>query len=80
VDHLSGLSAIIDVLSWLVALAAVICLWRRDASHYFSNISQYLVRPHYFSSPRCGVCARSNILSIDLLTSLLSGVLIAMAA
>jgi hypothetical protein len=38
----------LTVLNWLAALGVVICLWRRDASQYFRDVSQYLVRPHYF--------------------------------
>lgn len=45
---LSGLSAILNVLSSLAGLGAVVCLWRRDASQYFSETSQYLLRPRYF--------------------------------
>jgi hypothetical protein len=45
---LSGTSAILDLLSSLAALGAVVCLWRRDASQYFSETSQYLLRPRYF--------------------------------
>ncbi len=43
-DHPVGLTAILMLLNWLVALGAVICLWRRDASEYFRDSSQYLVR------------------------------------
>jgi hypothetical protein len=28
---------VLDVVGWLVALAATICLWRRDASQYFEQ-------------------------------------------
>lgn len=46
-EHPGGVGAVLAVLSWLVGLAAVICLWRRDASQYFNNVSQYLLRPRY---------------------------------
>jgi ABC-type transport system involved in cytochrome bd biosynthesis fused ATPase/permease subunit len=46
-EHPGGVGAVLASLSWLVGLAAVICLWRRDASQYFNNVSQYLVRPRY---------------------------------
>ena len=46
-EHPGGIGAVLALLSWLVGLAAVICLWRRDASQYFNNVAQYLVRPRY---------------------------------
>jgi hypothetical protein len=46
-EHPGGIGAVLALLSWLVGLAAVICLWRRDASHYFNGVSQYLIRPRY---------------------------------
>ncbi len=46
-EHPGGVGAILASLSWLVGFAAVICLWRRDASHYFNAVSHYLVRPRY---------------------------------
>jgi len=46
--HSTSFGAILDVMTWLVALGAVICLWRRDASQYFHSAAPHLARPRYF--------------------------------
>ena len=35
-----GAAGLIDVLSWLIGLGAVILLWRRDSSSYFGAQAQ----------------------------------------
>jgi hypothetical protein len=44
---------IVGLVNWLVALAATICLWRRDASQYFTQsryreATQHPAQSRYF--------------------------------